>query len=98
MNAIAADLFWLEDKIPTPAGITSKIGHRCRETGAALVLDLTQSLGAMPFSVKEVQPDFLIASTYKWLLGPYSMGFLYADPKHTPGKTDRIQLDPTETQ
>ena len=63
-----------------------KIGHRCRETGAALVLDLTQSLGAMPFSVREVQPDFLIASTYKWLLGPYSMGFLYADPKHHQGK------------
>ena len=62
-----------------------KIGHRCRKTGAALVLDLTQSLGAMPFSVKEVQPDFLIASTYKWLLGPYSMGFLYADPKHHQG-------------
>ena len=63
-----------------------KIGCRCREAGAALVLDLTQSLGAIPFSVRDVQPDFMIASTYKWLLGPYSMGFLYADPKHHQGQ------------
>ncbi len=47
------------------------IGQACRNLGAALVLDLTQSLGALPFNVNEVQPDFAAAANYKWLLGPY---------------------------
>ncbi len=52
--------------------------------GAALVLDLTQSLGAQVFDAGTVRPDFAVAATYKWLMGPYSMGFLYVDPKwHT---------------
>lgn len=49
--------------------------------GGALVLDLTQSLGAQPFNADEIKPDFAVAATYKWLLGPYSCGFLYVDPK-----------------
>ncbi len=49
--------------------------------GAALVLDLTQSLGAQPFDVQNVRPDFAVAATYKWMMGPYTLGFLYIDPK-----------------
>jgi selenocysteine lyase/cysteine desulfurase len=62
------------------------IGERCRKIGAALVLDLTQSLGALPFSVREVQPDFAVAATYKWLLGPYSVGLMYVAPKWHDGR------------
>ncbi len=51
-----------------------EIGRRCREVGAALVVDGTQSVGALPFDVKEVRPDALIVAAYKWLLGPYSVG------------------------
>ncbi len=62
-----------------------RIGEACRKLGAALVLDLTQSLGALPFSVGHlqngVQPDFAVAASYKWLLGPYSVGVLYVAPK-----------------
>lgn len=63
-----------------------KVGARLREVGAALVLDLTQSLGAMPFSVAEVRPDFMVAACYKWMMGPYTIGFLYADPKWHAGE------------
>ncbi len=56
-----------------------RVGERAREVGAALVVDAIQSLGAHPFDVREVRPDFLVASAYKWLLGPYGVGFLYAD-------------------
>jgi selenocysteine lyase/cysteine desulfurase len=59
----------------------ARVGKACREMGAALALDLTQSLGALPFSVREVQPDFAVAASYKWLLGPYSVGLLYVAPK-----------------
>jgi selenocysteine lyase/cysteine desulfurase len=58
-----------------------RIGEACRKLGTALVLDLTQSPGALPFSVRDVQPDFAVAASYKWLLGPYSVGFLYVAPK-----------------
>jgi selenocysteine lyase/cysteine desulfurase len=64
----------------------ARIGEACRKLGAALVLDLTQSLGALPFSVGDVQPDFAVAASYKWLLGPYSVGLLYVAPKWHGGR------------
>jgi selenocysteine lyase/cysteine desulfurase len=66
-----------------------RIGEACRKFGVALALDLTQSLGALPFSVgglqNGVQPDFAVAASYKWLLGPYSIGLLYVAPKWQGG-------------
>jgi len=62
------------------------IGRRCREVGAALVLDLTQSAGALPFDAQAVDPDFLICACYKWLLGPYSLGFTYVAPRWQQGQ------------
>ena len=53
------------------------IGKRAREVGAALIIDGTQSVGALPFDVREIQPDALIVAGYKWLMGPYSSGFAY---------------------
>ena len=53
------------------------IGAACREVNAIFVIDATQSLGAMPFSIENVRPDFLIAAGYKWLLCPYGFGILY---------------------
>ena len=63
-----------------------RIGEACRKIGTALALDLTQSLGALPFSVSDVQPDFAVAASYKWLLGPYSIGLLYVAPKWQGGR------------
>lgn len=62
------------------------IGKRAREVGAALFIDATQSLGALPLDVRDVQPDYLVAATYKWLLGPYGMGFLYVAPHRQSGR------------
>lgn len=58
-----------------------RIGKRVREVGAALVIDASQSLGAFPLETAKVQPDFLVAVGYKWLLGPYGLGYLYVAPK-----------------
>lgn len=58
-----------------------KIGERCRALGAALVVDGIQSVGALPFDIGQVQPDFLVAASHKWLLGAYSCGFCYVAPK-----------------
>ena len=62
------------------------VGEKARAHGAALVLDLTQSLGAMPIDFDAVQPDFAVAACYKWLMGPYGIGMLYVDPKHHGGE------------
>jgi len=62
------------------------ISARIREVGGALVVDATQSLGALPLSVAEIQPDFLVAAAYKWLLGPYNLGYLYVHPRHQGGR------------
>jgi selenocysteine lyase/cysteine desulfurase len=62
------------------------VGKKARSKGAALVLDLTQTLGVMPFSVKDVDPDYMVVGGYKWLLGPYSFGFIYVAPRNHNGK------------
>ncbi len=61
------------------------VGRAARVAGAALVVDATQSLGAHPLDVAAVQPDFLVNAAYKWLLGPYSLAFLYAAPHRREG-------------
>ena len=64
----------------------ARIGERARDVGAALVVDVTQSAGAYPLDLARVQPDFLASAAYKWLLGPYSTGFLYVAPRHRDGR------------
>ena len=54
------------------------IGARCADARAALVVDATQSLGALPLDAGGVRADFVMASTHKWLLGPYGCCPLYA--------------------
>lgn len=49
-----------------------RIAERARDVGAALVVDGTQSVGALPFSFDSVRPDVLVCAGYKWLFGPYS--------------------------
>jgi selenocysteine lyase/cysteine desulfurase len=62
------------------------VGQRAREVGAHLVVDATQSLGAMPLDVTALRPDFLVAAGYKWLLGPFSVGYLWVAEAHREGR------------
>jgi len=57
------------------------IGDACREVEAMLAVDATQSLAAMPLSIEEVKPDFLVAAGYKWLLCPYGFSLLYVSER-----------------
>lgn len=61
------------------------ISKEAKKLGAYLVLDLTQSLGAVPFSIKDVDADYVAVGAYKWLFCPYSIGFLYVAPRHQNG-------------
>ena len=53
------------------------IREKSNQVGAKLIIDGTQSVGAMPFSIEKIQPDALICAGYKWLMGPYGMGVAY---------------------
>jgi selenocysteine lyase/cysteine desulfurase len=64
----------------------ARVGEAVRAVGAALVVDGIQSLGARPFDVSEVRSDFLVTSTYKWLLGPYSAGFMHVGERFRQGE------------
>lgn len=55
----------------------AKIGQKARRHGAAFIIDGTQSVGALPFDVQEIQPDALIVAGYKWMFGPYSCGLAF---------------------
>lgn len=61
------------------------LGAAARAVGAALAVDVCQSLGAAPFDGAAVQPDVVAGATYKWLLGPYSMGFAWFAPQWRDG-------------
>jgi selenocysteine lyase/cysteine desulfurase len=58
-----------------------EISAACRQLGALLVLDVTQSLGALPLDLASVDPDFMVAAGYKWLLCPYGFGLMYVAPR-----------------
>jgi selenocysteine lyase/cysteine desulfurase len=57
------------------------IGRACRSVGSVLVVDATQTLGAIPFSIAEIQPDFIVAAGFKWMLSPYGFGLFYVHEK-----------------
>ena len=61
------------------------IRKRTRDVDAYLIIDGTQSVGALPFSVKKIMPDALICGGYKWLMGPYSLGVAYFGERFDEG-------------
>ena len=61
------------------------VSGACKKFDVNLILDLTQSAGAMQIDLKEINPDFAIIANYKWMLGPYSTGFLYISDKFIDG-------------
>lgn len=62
------------------------IREKTTQHNALLIIDGTQSVGALPFDVQEIKPDALICAGYKWLLGPYSYGLAYYGPAFDDGQ------------
>ena len=56
-----------------------------RAQGAAIVVDATQAAGMLPLDVGRLGADFVAFPTYKWLLGPYTLAFLYVAPWRQDG-------------
>jgi selenocysteine lyase/cysteine desulfurase len=47
-------------------------------TGAYVYADIIHSAGAEPFDIKASGVDFAACSSFKWLMGDFGLGFLYA--------------------
>lgn len=62
------------------------IREKSNQNNALLVIDGSQSVGALPFSIKEIQPDALICAGYKWLFGPYGCAYAYYGSYFDNGK------------
>ncbi|OPZ93171.1 MAG: putative cysteine desulfurase [Firmicutes bacterium ADurb.Bin419] len=63
------------------------IRKRTLEKNSLLIIDGSQTVGAFPFSIEEIQPDALVVAGWKWLLGPYSMALGYFGPYFDNGET-----------
>jgi selenocysteine lyase/cysteine desulfurase len=57
------------------------IGAKARQQGAVFVVDATQSIGALPFDVTRIGADAVLCAGYKWLLGPYGLGYTWFGPR-----------------
>jgi selenocysteine lyase/cysteine desulfurase len=55
-----------------------ELSQEVHRRGALLCVDATQALGRVPVSVEGV--DFLVSSSYKWLLGSHGLAVVYATP------------------
>ncbi|MBU2940356.1 aminotransferase class V-fold PLP-dependent enzyme [Lacinutrix sp. C3R15] len=62
------------------------ISTKAKQQNALVIIDGSQSVGALPFSVKEIQPDALICAGYKWLFGPYGCAYAYYGEYFNNGK------------
>ncbi len=62
------------------------VATAAHDAGAVVSVDASQSLGALPLDLARVQPDFVVAVGYKWLLGPFGVGCLYVSEKHREGE------------
>ncbi|HZS23911.1 MAG TPA: aminotransferase class V-fold PLP-dependent enzyme [Gaiellaceae bacterium] len=56
------------------------IVERAHEAGAHVVLDCYQSAGVVPFDVTELDVDFAVGGSVKWLCGGPGAGWLYVRP------------------
>ncbi|MBV9723571.1 MAG: aminotransferase class V-fold PLP-dependent enzyme [Gammaproteobacteria bacterium] len=55
----------------------SSLAAACKRNGTLVVLDVSQSCGAMPMNVRSLGADFIVCAGYKYLLSPWGTGFLW---------------------
>jgi len=79
-------VYWLDGRVMDLNRISAAVHAR----GAALVLDLSQSLGVLPPDLGCWQPDFVVSVGHKWLLGPMGLAWLWVAPQW---RTDGMPIE-----
>lgn len=57
----------------------SKVYRELKKTKALFLVDATQSLGIVPVNMNDA--DFIVASSYKWLMAGHGVGILAVNPE-----------------
>lgn len=55
----------------------SALGEACRSRGILLVVDANHAVGALTMDVHELPIDILATQSFKWMLGPFNVAWLY---------------------
>ncbi len=58
--------------------------ERAHEVGAYVILDVFQSAGTVPFSLRDLEVDFAVGGVLKWLCGGPGVAYLYMRPDLRP--------------
>lgn len=56
------------------------LGERCREFDVLFAVDASQAVGGLRFCIDDANIDLLTCAGYKWMLGPYGVGFAWLRP------------------
>jgi cysteine desulfurase/selenocysteine lyase len=84
-----ADALTERTRVLTASWVSYSTGRRldldrlsacCRDAGVLLAIDASQGIGGLPFSVRETPCDLVTCAAYKWMLGPYGVGFAWVRP------------------
>lgn len=65
-------------KTGTQIPFLEELAEEAHRAGALFCVDATQALGRVPVTVRGV--DYLVASSYKWLLGTHGLAVVYVSP------------------
>lgn len=57
-----------------------RLGRHCRSKGILFCVDAIQAIGAVPFDIREILADFVVADAHKWMLGPEGIALFYCNP------------------
>ena len=79
--AALTPLHWTDGTLVDIACLVASL----RAQGAAIVVDATQAVGILPLNVATLGADYMVFPTYKWLLGPYTLAFLYVSSARQQG-------------
>jgi kynureninase len=75
----------------------TSLAAACKRNGTLLVLDVSQSCGAIPMDVRSLGADFIVCAGYKYLLSPWGTGFLWVKPENAvllrPGPYNWLSRD-----
>jgi dTDP-4-dehydrorhamnose reductase/kynureninase len=74
------NVHWSDGALIDLEKIREYIDNLQRLTKPLLVIDGTQSIGALRFDVRKIRPALVACSVHKWLNSPYGMSLVYLDP------------------
>ncbi len=77
--ALAA-LTWVTSTASRRCDLETLVAHG-RSMGSLIAVDVTQSLGCLPFDVMAPAVDFISSTSLKWLCGTPGAGFAYVAPR-----------------